>query len=246
VSVGGGSPIAGIRAEYPNNQAESWIGPAVSSGALRWQFASIGPADDFETYGALQDNTQFGYNDGLMMVVGEPGAPQTRPDALLPFPAPTTSPSTVSHDESGQLTKTAVGFSNSPATNNNFETNGLVWLEIDSTTKMAPGSDGVTEKWTFHTNGLSGATLSGTVTQISPTRTRVAVSYDPVNHIAQATIDGNLVAAVPYTAPAIKYVGAEGNTNADVDNFSVWSGSATDAMPGSIAAPTPPNDVTRF
>ena len=77
-------------------------------------------------------------------------------------------------------------------------------------------------------------------------RTRVAVSYDPVNHIAEATIGGNLVAAVPYTAPAIRYVGAEGNTNADVDNFSVWSGSATDAMPGSIGAPSPPNDVTRF
>jgi hypothetical protein len=240
VAVSGGDPVAGIRAEYPNDQAESWIGPSVTSGTLRWQFASVGPSDDFEPYSALQDNPSFGYNDGTMMVVGEPGAPQTRPDALLPFPAPTTSPSTVSADSVGFLSRTAIGFSNSSATNNNFETNGLVWLDLDSTNKNAPGTDGITGTWTFHTDGLSGATASGTFTELSPTRTRAAVSYDPVNHIAEATIDGKVVASVAYTAPAIKYVGAEGNTNADIDNFSVWSGSATDPMPAAVAAPATP------
>jgi hypothetical protein len=241
VSVNGGDAIAGIRAEYPNNQAESWIGPNVTSGALRWQWATVGPSDEFEPYTMLQDSTQFGYNDGLMMVVGEPGAPQTRPDALLPFPAPTTSPSTVSADSVGFLSRTAIGFSNSSATNSNFETNGLVWLELDSTNKNAPA----TRTWTFHTNGLSGATITGTSVENSSGRTRVAVSYDPVNHIAEATIDGNLVASAPYTAPAIKYVGAEGNTNADVDNFSVWSGAATDPMPDAVAAPATPA-TTKF
>jgi len=82
--------------------------------------------------------------------------------------------------------------------------------------------------------------------QFGPTRTRVAVSYDPVNHVAEATINGNLVASIPYTAPAIKYVGAEGTTDADVDNFSVTSGSATDPLPAAVAAPNPPNDQTKF
>ena len=82
--------------------------------------------------------------------------------------------------------------------------------------------------------------------QFGPTRTRVAVSYDPVNHVAEATINGNLVASIPYTALAIKYVGAEGTTNADVDNFNVWSGSATDPLPPAVAAPNPPNDQTRY
>jgi hypothetical protein len=71
------------------------------------------------------------------------------------------------------------------------------------------------------------------------------VSYDPVNHVAEARVDGNIVASVPYTASAIKYVGVEGDTNADIDNFSVWSGSATDPMPAAVAAPATPA-ATKF
>jgi len=155
----------------------------------------------------------------------------------------------VSFDEANQRAKTIVGFTNSSATNNNFATNGLVWLEVDGLTRFQPGGDGSTHYWTLHTNGLSGPTMTGSYLsagQFGPTRDRIAVSYDPVNHIAEATINGTLVASIPYTAPAIKYVGVEGTTNADVDNFNVWAGSATDAMPPAIAAPDPPNDHTRF
>jgi hypothetical protein len=249
VAINLADAVGGIRAEYPNNQAESWIGPAATSGALRWNWAVVGPPDDFEQYVQLQDNTEGFYSDGVMMVDGEPGAPETHPDILLPFAAPAASPSTVSFDEADQRAKTDIGFTNSSATNNNFATNGLVWLEIDGLSKVQPGGDGATQHWTLHTNGLSGATMSGSYLaagQFGPTRDRIAVSYDPVNHIAEAAINGKLVASIPYTAPAIRYVGAEGTTDADVDNFSVTSGSATDPLPPAVAAPDTPNDQTKY
>src|SRR4051794_21529921 len=105
----------GIRAEYPNNRTETWIGTTVS-GAASWNFASVGPSDPFEPVTPLQVN-EFGYQDGILAIVGaELGTPDTRPAALLPFPAPTDSAFTVSGDTTTILSRTAIGFSTSPAT----------------------------------------------------------------------------------------------------------------------------------
>src|SRR3954464_1313709 len=236
VDVGLHPPVSGIRAEYGNNKTESWIGPTVASGAPRWQFASVGPSDPFEPYTALQD-APTGYNDGLLMIVAEPGSADTRPNALLPFPAPTSSPSTVSADIVAFYGKTALGFSTSSATNSNFESNGQAWLELDDTALFLNG-DGV-PRWAFHVNGSS-VSVSGTYALANSSFTRAAVSYDPVNHVAAASIDGTVVASLPYAAQTIKYVGIEGTANANVDNFSVWAGTVTDPMPAAVAPPAGP------
>src|SRR4051812_3132066 len=134
IDVGRHPEVNAIRAEYGNNKTETWVGPNVTSGSPRWQFAVVGPSDPYEPYTALQDSgNSLGYSDGLLMIVGEPGAADTRPNALLPFPAPTTTASTVSGDIVGFYGKTALGFSNSGATNGNFETSGQAWLELDTT-----------------------------------------------------------------------------------------------------------------
>src|SRR3954451_14906185 len=240
VDVGRHPEVNGIRAEYGNNKTETWIGPSVTSGSPRWQFSVVGPSDPYEPFTPLQDGTDtgLGYQDGLLTIVGEPGSPDTRPNALLPFPAPADSPSTVSGEIVNFNGKTAIGFSSSSSTNRNFETNGQAWLELDTTGFFGNG-DGIA-RWTFHTNGLSGATTSGTFTLDNHSYNRAAVSYDPVNHVAAATINGELVASVPDTAQPIKYVGVEGTNVGNIDNFSVWRGTVTDPMPDSMAAPATP------
>src|SRR3954463_7187938 len=42
IDVGLHPEIRGTRAEYGNNKAETWIGPSVTSGAPRWQYAVVG------------------------------------------------------------------------------------------------------------------------------------------------------------------------------------------------------------
>src|SRR3954471_2367854 len=108
VDVGRHPEVSGIRAEYGNNKTETWIGPAATSGTPRWQFAVVGPSDPWEPYTALQDGPS-GYSDGLLVIVGEPGSGDTRPNALLPFPAPATSASTASADIVDFYGKTAIG-----------------------------------------------------------------------------------------------------------------------------------------
>jgi hypothetical protein len=238
VDVGRHPEVNGIRAEYGNNKTETWIGPSVTSGTPRWQFAVIGPSDPYEPYTSMQDSPNLGYQDGNLMISGEPDAADTRPNALLPFPAPTNVASTVSAEIVNFYASTAIGFSNSSATNRNFETNGQAWLELDTTAFFLNG-DGIA-RWAFHTNGLSGTTLTGTFTLDNTSYNRAAVSYDPVNHVAAATINGEVVASVPYTAQAIKYVGVEGSHYGNVDNLTVRSGTVTDPAPESVAAPASP------
>src|SRR3954469_25967100 len=43
IDVGLHPEIRGTRAEYGNNKTETWIGPTVTSGAPRWQYAVVGP-----------------------------------------------------------------------------------------------------------------------------------------------------------------------------------------------------------
>lgn len=254
VDVGRHPEVNAIRAEYGNNKTESWIGPNVTTGGSRFQFATVGGAgglgDPYEQYTPLQDNSAGFYQDGILMLSAEPGAADTRPDALIPFPAPVTSPSTLSGDTVPNNAKTAIGFSTSSAANANFETNGQVWLQVDCTPRFPPGNLSNPCLWDFHTNGLSGATLSGSYmpdgTAAANGFDRLAISYDPVNHVAMATIDGNVIASVTYTAQTIKYAGVEGTNNgANIDNVNLWAGNATDPMPASIAAPATPAN-TKF
>jgi hypothetical protein len=211
-----------IRAEYPNNKAETWIADAM------WKLSVTGPGDPYEPFSPLQVN-EFGDQDGTLSIEGaEPGGPDTRPNALIPFPAPTGSASTVSADSVPFDGKTAIGFTTSSATTRNFESNGQVWLELDATGNFITGGNTNILRWTFHTNGLSGTTLSGTYDPSATGYTRMAVSYDPVNPVAAATVDGNVVASVPYTASSIKYAGLEGTLFGHADNFTVRTGTVTD------------------
>jgi hypothetical protein len=233
--------INGIRAEFPNNQAESWIGTP-TSGSASWKFAVTSPTDRFEPYTPLQDNPLV-YQDGVLVIVGaEIGAPDTRPAALLPFPAPPDLASTVSGDTTDILGKTAIGFSDSSATNHNFEDAGLPWLELDTTGRYAIGGNTGIMRWTFHAGDT---TLTGTYNLSFTGYNRMAVSYDPVNHVAAATVDGVVVASVPFTTSSIKYAGVEGSLHANVNNFTIRAGTVTDPMPDAVAPPlTPP--TTRF
>jgi hypothetical protein len=219
--------IDGIRAEFPNNRTESWFGTE-TSGAASWRFAVISPGDPYEPFTPLQVN-EFGAQDGDLALVGaELGEPDTRPAALLPFAAPADSAYTVSADTVAFIGRTAIGFSSSSATNHNFETNGQAWLELDTTGLSVIGGNTGIVRWTFHTDGLSGPALSGTY-HLSPTAyNRAAISYDPVAHVAAATIDGTVVASVPSTSADVRYVGVEGSLNANVDNFTVRAGTVTD------------------
>src|SRR3954453_14701766 len=80
------------------------------------------PSDPWEAFSPLQVN-ELGDQDGILAIVGaEPFGPDTRPNALLPFAAPTGSAATVSAD-----------VTSSAATSRNFESGGQAWLEIDTT-----------------------------------------------------------------------------------------------------------------
>jgi hypothetical protein len=232
--------ITGIRAEYPNNKTETWVAPPEVVGGQEWRFSTVGPADPKEAYTPLQDDKVNGYySDGCLALNGAAlldGAVDMRPNALLPFAAPTTSAYTVSADTVGFFSKTAIGFTTSGAVNKNFETSGQAWLEVDFTGNFPAGGSTFVNKFAFHTNGLSGATVSGTFDQDATGFNRLAVSYDPVNHVATASINDIVVASVPYTATgAIKYTGVEGSWNAMVDNFTVQTGAIAVATP---AAPS--------
>jgi hypothetical protein len=160
----------------------------------------VGPADPFEPHTPLQDSA-LGYQDGLLTIVGaELGAPDTRPAALLPFAAPVDSAS---------------------ATSWNVETNGQAWLEVDTSGLFVIGGNTGITRWTFHAGGT---TLTGTYTSGFTGFTPLAVSYDPVAHVASAAIAGQVVASVPYAAQPIEYVGVEGSLHANVDNFTVRAG----------------------
>ena len=56
----------------------------------------------------------------------------------------------------------------------------------------------------------------------------MAVSYDPVNHVAAAAINGTVVASVAYAAQPIRYAGVEGTMYANIDNFTIRTGTVTD------------------
>ena len=231
--------VNGIRAEYPNNRTETWA--TTPSDGPTWKLSGINPGDPFEPYTPLQE-ASFGYSDGTLMLVGDRvGGVSPRPSALLPFAAPATSAFTASGEVVPFVGKTAIGFSSSNVATRNFESAGQAWLEVDHSQEFGPGGAAwkYRLRWEFHTNGLSGTTLSGDMDYPFTGNSRAAVSYDPVNHVAQAMIDGTVVASVPYSASAIKYVGVEGNWSANVNNFTVRSGTLTDAPPAAVAPPTP-------
>ena len=84
---------------------------------------------------------------------------------------------------------------------------------------------------------FNATTLDGTYVPGFTGYDRIAVSYDPVNHVAAATVDGIVVASVPYTAKPIGFAGVEGSLNANVNNFTVRAGAVTDPMPAAVAPP---------
>jgi hypothetical protein len=222
VDVAAKPEVNGIRAEFPNNAAETWIG-TVASG-VSWNFTVVGPGDPFEPLSPLQVN-EFGDQDGMLSLEGaEPFGADPRPAALLPFPAPADSASTVSGDIVDFDGETAIGFTDSGATTKNFETGGQAWLELDATGRFITGGDTGITRWTFHAGDT---TLTGTYEPSVTAYNQVAVSYDPVAHVAAASLNGQVIASVPYTSRPIRYVGVEGTLFADVDNFTVRAGAVS-------------------
>jgi hypothetical protein len=69
---------------------------------------------------------------------------------------------------------------------------------------------------------------------------RAAVSYAPVNHVAAVMIDGTLVASVPYTASAIKFVGVERNWDPQRQQLHHAQGTVADPPPAAVAPPATP------
>jgi hypothetical protein len=230
--------ITGIRAEYPNNKTETWVAPPETTGGQEWDFAVVSPSDANEAYTPLQDDGT-NYSDGLLFLNGASfldGTGDQRPNALLPFAAPTSSAYTVSADSVAFFGSTAIGFTTSGAVNKNFESSGQAWLEINTMANFPAGGSTFIDTWTFHTGGLNGPSASGTF-QMDPSAVdRMAVSYDPVNHVAAASVNGVVVASFPFTLTgAIKFVGVEGSWNANANNFAVQSGAI--AVPVAAAVP---------
>jgi hypothetical protein len=232
--------ISGIRAEHPNNRTETWS--TTPADGPTWKLSGINPGDPFEPYTALQESS-FGYTDGTLMVAGDPvGSVSPRPSALLPFAAPSTSAATVSGEVVPFVGKTAIGFSTSSATTKNFESAGQAWLEIDHSQEWGPGGAAwkYRLRWEFHTDGLNGTTLSGDMDYPFNGNSRAAVSYDPVNHVAEAMVDGRVVASVPYTASAIKFVGVERNWDRQRQQLHHAQGTVADPPPAAVAPPATP------
>jgi hypothetical protein len=224
--------INGIRAEFPNNKTETWMAPPEVTGGQEWDFAVVGPSDPYEAFTPLQNDTvNNNYSDGLLFLNGASfldGTGDQRPNALLPFAAPTNSAYTVSGDTVGFFGKTAIGLSSSSALNNNFETNGEAWLEVNFMGNFPAGGSTFIQKWEFHTNGLSGPSLSGTFNGDITGFNRLAVSYDPVSKMVAASINGDVVASMPYTLKsAVKYAGVEGSWYGNIDNFQLNAGAIT-------------------
>jgi hypothetical protein len=234
--------VNGIRAEYPNNKTETWIAPPETAGGQEWDFAVVGPADPYEAYTPLQDDKVNGYySDGELFLNGAnflDGSPDLRPNALLPFAAPTASAYTVSADSVAFFGKTAIGFTSSGAVNRNFETSGQAWLEVDFTGNFPAGGSTFVNTFVLHTDGLNGPTVSGVFNGDPTSFNRLALSYDPTNRVVSASINGQTVATVPYVmTSAVKYVGVEGSWYANVDNFAVSQGAVTPLAPAPVVAP---------
>jgi hypothetical protein len=210
--------INGIRAEFPNNKTETWIG---GRSEPNWRFSSTSTNLLGEPVTPLQENL-FGTQNGTISIVGAEVATDTRPAAVLPFAAPSDSAYTVSADMVTFIAKTALGFSSSSAVNRNFETGGEVWLEVDTYPLSYLGGNTGVPLWTFHAGAT---TLTGSFDQSFLGWERLTVSYDPVARAASASINGNVVASVPYTASSVRYVGVEGSLHATVDNLTVHAGS---------------------
>ena len=221
--------INGIRAEFPNNKTETWIAPPEVTGGQEFDFAVVNPSDPYEPYTPLQNDTVNNqYSDGLLFLNGATfldGTGDQRPNALLPFAAPTNSAYTVSGETVAFFGKTAIGFSSSSAVNRNFESNGEAWLEVNFMGNFPAGGSTFIQTWEFHTNGLTGPSLSGTFNGDASSFNRIAVSYDPVNKMVAASINGDVVASLPYTLKsAVKYAGVEGSWYGNIDNFQVNAG----------------------
>jgi hypothetical protein len=227
--------INGIRAEFPNNSTETWIAPPEVAGGQEWDFSVTSSADEYQPVTPLEVN-EFGPINGTLSLNGTDflsGGPDLRPNALLPFAAPTNSASTVSVDELPLFSKVAVGFTSASTLNGNFEKSGQAWLEVNTMENAPAGGGTFIDTWTFHAGGSS---VSGTFGVPTTVFNRLEVSYDPVAHVAAASLNGQVVAEVPYTATAaIKYAGIEGSSVATVDNFGLRKGSVTDGAAGASA-----------
>ena len=61
----------------------------------------------------------------------------------------------------------------------------------------------------LHTNGLKGASVSGTV--VLQNYNEIAVSYDPSTGMVVGSVQGVPTAAIPFVVSGVKYVGFRGN-----------------------------------
>ena len=210
------SDLSGLRAEFPFTGSEVWTSPG-GHGVPTWGF-SVSSPDPFELYGSTSEPTPD--DNGTMSLVGDQ-TPPGKTDALLHFNPPAGA-FQMSLDVVGGGTTTAIGFTSSQTVlSDNFESFGQIWMVLHGGT----GQGGI-GNWELHTGGLIGPSVSGTTVLggFNP----LALSYDPVTHTVQGSVNGILTPALNFTATGITAVGFEGQWT--VNNFAVQTG--TLPLPG--------------
>jgi hypothetical protein len=190
------------RAEWPNTSSEVWMTPDAHQ-TPTWAFAVATPDPaTIEPQGSYDQPSE----NGVLASDIAPSNP-TNYDALLPFVQPD-GPITVAASAIAGWYTTAVGFTSSGALTSNFENSAAAWIVLRMP-RSTPGGLGATATWELHTNGLRGASDSGTV--VLQNYNRIAVSYDPATGMVVGSVDGVPTAAIPFTVTGAKYVGFQGN-----------------------------------
>jgi hypothetical protein len=183
-----------------------------------------GPGDPFETYGTPSEPTKADDFAADLFVDAGDTQPPGLSAALLNFTPPTgafqASLDTIVGGGAGTL---GIGFTTSTTTLfDNFQQFGQASLTL---TGLGAGRGGVAT-WTLRTDGISGPSLSGTF--VMQDWLPMALSYDPLTHTVQGSVDGVLTGALDYTATGITGVGFEGIGH--VDNFLVQTGALSGAV----------------
>jgi hypothetical protein len=217
--------LDGLRAQFPDSSTAVWQAPG-GQHAATWFFASAS-TDPFET-------VTPGDVNNLVVAAGADAGTGGHLAALLPF-TPPAGAYKVSADmipEGGDLRDwVAIGFTSSLGTlTSNFEDFGQAWLLLRmNATGLGPTT------WELHTNGLTGASLTGNTT-LTGNYIPLELTYDPVAHLVSGSISGVPTPTISYTATGVSGVGMEAVEHVSfgvADNFAVQPAAGlTPLLPG--------------
>jgi hypothetical protein len=205
-----GTGLNGKRAQVPGTAGETWI---TSSPGASWAF-SASSTDPFEAPAA-------GGNGTVTYQVRDENPP--RPSfavALLGLTAPAQM-FQESLDVVTGIGDLAIGFTSSTnVSGDTFGQFGLFSLDL----KTSLGTPGI-GAWTLTT--ADGGQLTGTT--VLGGFNRLALSYDPVGHLVQGSVNGVATGTLGYEAIGIAAVGFQGTGT--VDNFRLDAAALAGAVP---------------